>query len=139
MQIRKATVSDLQQICAIEAVSHATPWTLNDFVSELDRTDSEFWLICDENNRVQGYIVFRLILNECYLINITVADTWRRRGIGSLLMQHMITRAGKCGCDRIVLDVRRDNVAASAFYEKWGFESAGGPGSSADYVMTKNI
>lgn len=139
MQIRKATVFDLQQISSIEAVSHVMPWSLMDFTSELSRPDAEFWLICDEKNRVQGYIIFRLILNECYLINITVANSLRRRGIGSLLMQHMITRAAKCGCDRIVLDVRRDNAAASAFYEKWGFEPAGGPGSGESYVMTKNI
>jgi ribosomal-protein-alanine N-acetyltransferase len=139
MQIRKATLSDLHQVSSIEAVSHTTPWSLGDFTSELQRPDAEFWLICDENNRVQGYIIFRLILNECYLINITVADGRRRRGIGSLLMQHMIIRAGGRGCDRIVLDVRRDNAAALAFYEEWGFEPAGGPGLSGSYVMTKNI
>lgn len=139
MQIRRATLFDLQQIAAIEAVSHVIPWSLEDFTSELHRPDVEFWLICDENNMMHGYIIFRFILNECYLINITVADTWRRRGIGSLLMQHMITRAGKHGCDRIVLDVRRDNEAAMAFYEKWGFEAAARPGYGMSYVMTKNI
>ncbi len=139
MQLRKATLFDLQQISTIEAVSHVMPWSFGDFMSELQRPNAEFWLICDENNCVQGYIIFRLIFNECYLINITVATGRRRCGIGSLLMQHMLIRAGDCGCDRIVLDVRRDNAVALAFYEKWGFEPAGKPGSCASCVMTKKI
>lgn len=139
MKLRRATVSDLQQVFTIEAVSHVMPWSLRDFISELSMPNAEFWLICDENNCVQGYIIFRLILNECYLINITVASGRRRCGIGSLLMQYMITRASNCGCNRIVLDVRRDNAVALAFYEKWGFELVSKPGSCASYVMTKNI
>jgi ribosomal-protein-alanine N-acetyltransferase len=139
MKIRKAEPADLSQVYAIEIVSHAVPWTWGDFVSELIRPDAEFWLMCGENNQVQGYIIFRLVLDECYVINITVAEANRRMGIGSLLMQHMMAKARKSGCERIVLDVRRDNHGALTFYESLGFESAGCANAGKDYIMIKKI
>lgn len=137
--IRKACVSDLERILAIESMSQVMPWSFGDFIHELNRLDAEFWVLCDEYGVVQGYGIFRVILDECYVINLTVEEGQRRKGVGSLLMQYIINRAHEYGCNRIVLDVRKDNYPAIAFYKKWGFTTAGCSDNAKHCVMIKNI
>ena len=45
----------------------------------------------------------------------------RRQGVGSLLMNWIITQAQQLACHAIVLEVAVDNGAAQLFYRNFGF------------------
>jgi ribosomal protein S18 acetylase RimI-like enzyme len=60
-----------------------------------------------------------------YLMSMWVAPQVRRRGIGTTLVDAVITWARSSGVNRLLLDVADDNVAAIACYAAKGFEPNG--------------
>ena len=49
-----------------------------------------------------------------------MADGYRRRGVGTLLMQALAEVAGKHGCSRVEWTTDTDNIGAQAFYNTLG-------------------
>ena len=126
--IRPAREDDLPQILAMEKISHPRPWSRKDFEAELDGhvSFSYFWVAvsADALSKVAGYICFGWIAGEVYIINLTVAPGFRRQGVAARLMDVCIKWARMHKGKMVVLDVRRDNLPAIAFYEKAGFMMA---------------
>ena len=50
---------------------------------------------------------------------------WIGRGVGSSLMEASLERARSWECDVVWLAVFAVNLAAIAFYERWGFAAVG--------------
>ncbi len=53
---------------------------------------------------------------------VAVAPYARRRGIGRLLIEHLIETAARRGAGSLMLEVRADNPSATALYDAVGFE-----------------
>ncbi len=49
-----------------------------------------------------------------------VAEPWRARGVGRLLMTAVLNHARAQGCERVEWNVLADNARAQAFYETFG-------------------
>jgi len=83
------------------------------------------------------------MLGEAHLINIAVDPAYRRQGIGTNLVNTMISDIKKANLTRIHLEVRVSNKTAVAFYGKVGFESIstvkGFYGNEDALVMIKDI
>ena len=79
----------------------------------------------DQNGVLQGFIVARMNDENCDLENIVLANSTRRHGLGSRLLQALISELREQGAARIFLEVRQSNVGARAFYEKFGFALGG--------------
>lgn len=67
------------------------------------------------------YIVFEPGRAEMAFI---VIDTWQGRGIGSLLMRHLIKIAGVAGLDELTAEVLPENTAMLKVFGKFGFRPA---------------
>lgn len=81
-----------------------------------------------ENGQLLGYVEgFLERWNNRYRIsNIGVFDTANRHnGIGSLLMQIVLTEALESGARMVVLETQTCNENAIAFYKKHGFKIIG--------------
>ena len=64
------------------------------------------------------------LYNEAVIVTLGVVSDFRRQGIASKLIRHVITLAKKdSAIARIRLDVHKKNVAAIKLYEKLGFQS----------------
>ena len=79
----------------------------------------------DQNGVLQGFIVARMNDENCDLENIVLANSTRRHGLGSRLLQALISELREQGAARIFLEVRQSNSEACAFYEKFGFVLGG--------------
>ncbi|MGC8736456.1 MAG: GNAT family N-acetyltransferase [Dissulfurimicrobium sp.] len=153
--VRPAREADLPWILAIEEASHPRPWSRMDFEKELGGCSplSHLWVTVPVEAGivarcgVVGYVCFRWIapVQEVYIINLTVAPDFRRCGVAAGLMDICVRWAKRRKGMRVVLDVRRDNLPAIAFYKKMGFVAAyggtDGPGISMrdSMVMTLSI
>ncbi len=71
--------------------------------------------------------------DEYYLSALTVDESHRRKGIGSLLLRHSIETAKSRNCKSVVLEVEGDNEPAISLYKKFGFRFSGGraPGGNS--------
>jgi GNAT superfamily N-acetyltransferase len=58
-----------------------------------------------------------------YVEELVVHEKYRRRGIGTQLLEHLCGVAREKGCKRIELDSAYNRKASHQFYEKMGFES----------------
>ena len=59
-----------------------------------------------------------------HVVHVVVASTHRARGVGRALMNAMRERARAAGLERWMLNVKPDNVAAHALYERCGMRAA---------------
>ncbi len=120
--IRQATLADLRAIIALEreAVS-AAHWSEAAY-RDIFKQDARIALVSnDQNGATQGFVIARINRQDCELENIVVADSARRQGMGSTLLQALIAGARRRSAARIFLEVRQSNAGARAFYEKFGF------------------
>jgi ribosomal-protein-alanine N-acetyltransferase len=79
----------------------------------------------DEKSPVFGFLIARHVAPEWELENIVVAPEFRGKGIGTQLMEALLTRARYTNSESVLLEVRESNAAARALYEKLGFQETG--------------
>lgn len=71
-----------------------------------------------------GFVLTRHVLDEEELLLIAVVPDARRRGVGTVLIEHLFTAARARGIARVFLEMRRGNPAIN-LYRKFGFEPIG--------------
>jgi len=120
MQVRTMTMSDCEQVAAIEAVSFSVPWSLNAFAETLKK-DNFRYFVAEEDGEILGYCGFFFVLDEAEIPNVCVKESARRRGVGRQMMDALIKEAAGLGMYRLLLEVRESNVAARSLYETLGF------------------
>jgi ribosomal-protein-alanine N-acetyltransferase len=122
--IKSAEPEDVDIIHEIELESHQAPWNRESFEKIIKRQEKYIHLIviCDDKNKkIMGYICFQFLFDELYLLNVTIKQNHRRRGVAEKILKFLINRACKLGCSRVVLDVNPGNIPAVKLYEKLGF------------------
>jgi ribosomal-protein-alanine N-acetyltransferase len=122
--LRPATVDDLTQIEKIESVSYPTPWTREQFASELETPQSRFLVLSDDETDefILGYVIYWVQAEGVSLLNITVHPDWRGLGNAEKLLRTMINETVRDEIPKINLEVRVSNAAAIKLYERIGFK-----------------
>lgn len=125
ISITPMTVEHLPQVLAIERDVFSAPWSNEVFLHELQGIDVSRAFVALSPDRVVGYMIAWFINEEIHLINIAVAATNRRKGIGSLLMLYLIDCALEEERKLITLEVRASNITAVSLYRSLNFEYLG--------------
>jgi [ribosomal protein S18]-alanine N-acetyltransferase len=112
-------MEDLDAVMAIEPHIYPYPWTRGNFSDSLSSGYSAWVLMNNEN--IIGYALVMIVLDEAHLLNLSVAKTWQKQGLGRLLLEHMIQIAKNNKAANMFLEVRPSNVSAIALYENMGF------------------
>jgi ribosomal-protein-alanine acetyltransferase len=76
------------------------------------------------NEIVAGYLIGRLYIDLWHLANLAVAPDFRRRGVGTALLEEFLSAARAAGRD-VLLEVRPSNEAGLGLYRMYGFELVG--------------
>lgn len=124
MYFRPMTPADMDQVMAIERTSFRFPWSARFFLEEL-RVEYARSLLVEIGGKVVGYVLFWLLPDEVDIHNVAVHSECRRRGIGRVLIGHVVDQARGRGSLRVTLEVRKSNVPAQRLYESMGFEVTG--------------
>ena len=77
------------------------------------------------NPAVVGFLIARHLAQEWELENIVVAPEARGQGVGTRLMEELLTRAQEANSHAVFLEVRESNTAAISLYRKLGFQQTG--------------
>ena len=74
------------------------------------------------NQRLVGYCFYSHIFEDSEILRIGTCLDYQKQGIASQLLTAMAQMCQAMGAERMLLEVREDNHAALAFYQKHGFE-----------------
>ena len=100
-----------------------TAWSPEVFWAELAQERSRWYVVAvDEGGALLGYTGLVHSGAEADVQTLAVAPAAQGRGIGARLLGELLTEAGRRGCTSVMLEVRADNAAAVALYERFGFE-----------------
>lgn len=114
---------DAAALVAIDAGGQINPWTEKQFADICRGAGhcQETALVCCENDRVVGYVVFAQVLDEASIHRIAVHPAHRGRGMGRAMLQAAMEHMQRDGASRCLLEVRQSNTAAQRLYEGSGF------------------
>ncbi len=74
-----------------------------------------------EDNVLVALLEFDHIYERLEIVNIYVKEEARGKGIGSKLMEKLISYGKENKCSNITLEVKRCNLGAIGLYKKYGF------------------
>src|SRR5512147_194748 len=95
--VRPMTRSDMDQVIEIERVSYPSPWQATHFLDELNSDFSFPLVVVNPEERVVAYICPHILLDEGHILNVAVHVSYRKRGIGRLLMQRVMDECQQRG------------------------------------------
>lgn len=125
-QIRPMRWWDIEQVAALEAgIFTESRWTTEQFWSELAQPTRTYVVVEDlgqDEQEIIGYAGLFVLGAQSDVQTIAVAPTAQGRGIGRMLMEHLMASARQQGATQMILEVRADNAPASALYQGLGFE-----------------
>ncbi len=126
IEFRKLKLRDLNSIEEIERTSYPTPWSRSMFAGELAKPSSIcLGAIDTERKELIGYLIISRYVDAWHVMNVAVADSYRRRGIATGLMERLFEDTARDGRRGYTLEVRVSNEAAIQLYEKLGFKARG--------------
>ena len=119
-----ANESHVKGIHAIECECFSDPWSEQSIISQLPDDNHVFLVALDEEN-VIGYVGMMNVLDEGYIANVAVTESYRRNKIGDALIIELMNRAHVLDLAFVTLEVRESNEPAQALYRKHGFRTVG--------------
>lgn len=118
------TMEHIPQVAALERACFSRPWSEESLQSELWNDSAVIIVAESEDGSVLGYAGLQTVLDEGYITNVAVDQTYRRQGIADELIAAFV-RFGQAKLAFLTLEVRASNSPAIALYAKHGFVEVG--------------
>lgn len=122
--LRRARSEDAGDIYALEQECFVKPWSLESVTQGLQNPCSRFFM-AEKGKTPIGYAGMLVAADEGYILNIAVAEKYRRLGVGKLLVRALTGQAMEEKLSFLTLEMRESNLAAAALYSGCGFSQAG--------------
>ena len=130
MRLLPMAVLDLDEVMAIELVSHLSPWNMGHF---MDSLSAGYWAYClrgvaehdDEKDVLLAYCVLMPGVDELSLLNVAVNPAYRRQGLAKKILRAIDDLAVGRSFYKIFLEVRFSNLSAISLYEALGYHQVG--------------
>lgn len=122
--VRDMTKADIPAVCEIENQAFSLPWSAKAFEESLELPHAMF-LVAQCDDVICGYCGMYQVFQEGDITNVAVLPEYRQTGVGSRLLQGLISKALEREICDITLEVRESNEPAIRLYTKFGFENAG--------------
>ena len=122
LHIRWMIRRDMPEVLEIESESFEFPWTDEDFIRCL-RQRNCIGMVAESEGRVHGFMIYELHNTRIHLLNFAVAAQCRRQGVGSRMVDKLVSKLSHQRRTRIALEVRETNLAAQLFFRQNGFRA----------------
>lgn len=121
--VHNMSMSDLDEVAAIERQVQSFPWTRQNFADGL-AAGYHGWIV----RRLGALLGFALVMNApdmAHLLVIGVRPDSQRRGVGAELLRYCTAHCHQAGLPALTLEVRPSNMQAITFYQQHGFRKLG--------------
>ena len=116
--------SDIPCVSALEESAFAHPWSAESIKDFMGKKGNRLF-VARRDGRAVAYCGYYETADEANITNLIVEEEVRAKGIGHLLMTHVINEAYRSGLTALTLEVRVSNMAARNLYESLGFQLEG--------------
>jgi len=123
IHIRPMMIDDLPQVIKIEKNSYDYPWS--DKVLQGCLENKYDCYVAAKNKLVIGYLISKISFPESHILNLTVDNEYREKGIGSQLLDLVLSKSKLFGSQAIFLETRKTNKVAKYLYNKFEFKKIG--------------
>lgn len=142
--VRNAKKSDIPMMTEIYEELHLTHCDIrSDFykappvsfytkaLNEVFGDDNNHIIVTEENGNLTGYAIFFVTekgseicfdIKCCFIDQFAVRSSYRRKGVGSQLMDYIKKHAEAEKCTSVELGVWAENSTAMEFYKSFGFK-----------------
>lgn len=111
----------IEKICALNERCFNDGWNENQLRSAF--SGGIFYALgAFDGDDLIAAITFSVSFESADLEGIVTADEYKRQGVATLMLSKAEIALKEKGVNKILLEVRRGNVVAQAFYEKSGFK-----------------
>lgn len=124
IKIEKMSAQDIKSVVELDKNSLLESWNEQNYKESLENPNYCI-LTAKFDNKIVGFISMYCAANEGYICNIAVEKNYRKCGIGTSLMNDIITLSKGKDLKFLTLEVRESNTGAIKFYEKLGFITLG--------------
>ncbi len=146
LSIRPATIRDLWAIAYMEREIGERAWSMDSIRQELMHPMGATWIAAPTAAPldVAGYLFARTAPpplspgDQLYITKIATHPIYRRRGVATRLLHHLLELGRRKGHTICVLDCARDNGPAVGLYRKLGFRWADRRGEVMTLRLTRS-
>lgn len=113
------------RITALDRLNHAPdPITQEELREQLENLNASYIAAVSESGELLGYAGLQVVLDEGYLMNLTVKERYRRQGLGTELVS-VFLRFGQVNLSFLNLTCRASHTGTQAFFRRLGFSAVG--------------
>jgi ribosomal-protein-alanine N-acetyltransferase len=119
--LRRGGMDDLDAVFRLSQKAFAENWSFQSLHAAL--ASGYDLLLCESDEGLDGYLLSLSVLDEVQIMQIAVAEPFRRQGLANHMTLHLI--AEKPHMAEMSLEVRESNKAARQLYAGLGFIERG--------------
>lgn len=124
MSIRKAKIDDIPSLVRLEELVFEQSLGESFLYDEFLLNPFAHYFVYEKENKVVGYIGFRVIDDQSEMMNFCVDPAYHRQKIGSAIMDYSLEFLKDKHVKTCLLEVRVSNEPAKKFYETYGFKKS---------------
>lgn len=132
-RLREAGIADVAVLSALHGGCFEDSWSVQSMFEVLTSPGVRAWLAvvagqargARNDPMPAGFAIARIAADEAELLSIGVIARFRRLGVATDLLSHVIAYATERGARRLFLEVAEDNHGAQALYVAHGFTMVG--------------
>lgn len=122
--IRIMARKDLPAVFDIEYENFENPWSEEEFIESFT-IRNYMRKVSECNEIVNGFMIYGVYDDMFDIFNFAVHPDYKRKGVGSKMLNHIKNKLSSSGRNKISLIVRERNLLAQLFFRKNGFKAIG--------------
>ena len=124
IKIYKMTLSELNKLSSILVSDFDDFWSYSILKDEIN-SENSYYIVAKFKNEIVGFAGIKVLLDEADIMNIVTKKSYRNKGIGSILLQHLIDLSYNLNLKQMTLEVNESNLSAISLYKKFDFKKIG--------------
>lgn len=121
VKIQEITPSDFKSFKDVFNSEFDDFWNLQTLQQEIEASNT-YYIVAKYNNQVIGFAGIKITLDSADIMNIVVKKDFRKKGVGTFLVENLIKKCDNLNISKLFLEVNEENIYAINLYSKLGFK-----------------